>query len=239
MFMMMMKYYEWVCILVLVTRHAYCTFSAPYYIPIVVCGLSESTIRTFPQTTDRWIYHTAKTGMQMTFKRASAKILAIRTSQKTWSDSTVNTPNWPRSKAVANYVYVTGCDCLMKHLCHIGLFYHPYCTPYDQREGMDRPHLFRCNAVCSNIWKPKILGGKMSNGCITPSTYQTLEQIITFPHYLINGTIFIINLLNIKSVFSFSLQHLSETFLIMRRTQRDITNVHRSSWKVPVILLRI
>jgi hypothetical protein len=43
--------------------------------------------------------------------------------------------------------------------------------------------------------------------------------------------------LNIKCVFWFSLQLLSQTFLIPRRHQRDITiNVHRSSCTVPVIL---
>jgi hypothetical protein len=60
-----------------------------------------------------------------------------------------------------------------------------------------------------------------------------------FPHYLINGTIFGKKLLNIKCAFWFSLQLLSETFLILRRIQRDIIiNVHRSSRKVPVILVR-
>jgi hypothetical protein len=60
-----------------------------------------------------------------------------------------------------------------------------------------------------------------------------------FPHYLINGTIFEKKLLNTKSVFWFSVQLLSETFLILRRTERDmITNVYRSSCKVPVIVVR-
>jgi hypothetical protein len=46
-------------------------------------------------------------------------------------------------------------------------------------------------------------------------------------------------LLNIICVFWFPLQLLSETFLILRRIQRDIIiNVHRSSCKVPVILVR-
>jgi hypothetical protein len=46
-------------------------------------------------------------------------------------------------------------------------------------------------------------------------------------------------LLNIKSVFWFSLQLLPETFLILRRMKWNIIkNVHRSSHKVPVILLR-
>jgi len=61
-----------------------------------------------------------------------------------------------------------------------------------------------------------------------------------FEHYLINGTIFEKkNLLNIKYVFWFSVQILSETFLILRRNERDIIlNVHMSLCKVPVILVR-
>ena len=70
---------------------------------------------------------------------------------------------------------------------------------------------------------------------------------IFFPHYLINGTIFekiyiyiYIYILNIKWVFWFSLQLLSETFLILRRTERDmIRNVYwRPSCKVLFILVR-
>jgi hypothetical protein len=44
-------------------------------------------------------------------------------------------------------------------------------------------------------------------------------------------------LLNVKSVFRFFLRLVSETFLILRRIQRDIViNVKTSSCKVPVIL---
>jgi hypothetical protein len=43
-----------------------------------------------------------------------------------------------------------------------------------------------------------------------------------FIHYLINSTILGKKLLNIKCVFRFYLQILSETFLILRRIQRDI-----------------
>jgi len=62
---------------------------------------------------------------------------------------------------------------------------------------------------------------------------------IIFPHYLINGTIFGKKSLNTKCVFWFSVQLLSETFLILRRTERDmIKNVCRCSCKVPVIVGR-
>ena len=65
------------------------------------------------------------------------------------------------------------------------------------------------------------------------------RSTIFFPHYLINCTIFGKKLLNIKCVFWFSLQLLCETFLIIRRTDRDmIKNVYRSSCKVSVILVR-
>jgi hypothetical protein len=58
-----------------------------------------------------------------------------------------------------------------------------------------------------------------------------------FSHYLINGAILGKTLLNIKCVFLLSLQLLSQTFLILRKIQRDIINVCRSSCKVPVILV--
>ena len=63
---------------------------------------------------------------------------------------------------------------------------------------------------------------------------------IFFPHYLTNGTIFGgggEKLLNIKCVFWFTLQMVHETFLILRRLRRNIINVHRSSCKVPAVLL--
>jgi hypothetical protein len=46
--------------------------------------------------------------------------------------------------------------------------------------------------------------------------------------------------LNTKCVFWFSVQLLSETFLILRRTERDMIKiVYRSAWKVPVIVGRL
>ena len=60
-----------------------------------------------------------------------------------------------------------------------------------------------------------------------------------FPRHLINRMIIEKKILNTKCVFWFSLQILSETFLILIRNERNmITNVHSSSRKVPVILVR-
>jgi len=60
-----------------------------------------------------------------------------------------------------------------------------------------------------------------------------------FPHYVINGTIIEKKLLNIKCVFWFSLQILSETFFTLTRTEGDmIKYVYWSLCKVSVILVR-
>jgi hypothetical protein len=63
---------------------------------------------------------------------------------------------------------------------------------------------------------------------------------IFFLHYLTKATIFRKYLQNIKCAFCFSLKFPSETFLILRRNQRDIIiNVNRSSFKVPVLLFTL
>jgi hypothetical protein len=59
------------------------------------------------------------------------------------------------------------------------------------------------------------------------------------PKLALNGAIFENKLLNIKCVFWFSLQILSETFLIVRRNERAvIKNICWSSYKVSFILVR-
>jgi hypothetical protein len=66
------------------------------------------------------------------------------------------------------------------------------------------------------------------------------RSTIYFSHYLINSTIFggkKLSNLNVCLIFS---TDLSETFLSLKRIQRDmIINVYRSSCKVPVILVRL
>ena len=61
--------------------------------------------------------------------------------------------------------------------------------------------------------------------------------VLYFSHYLINGNISGKSLLNIKCVYWFSLQLLFQIFLILKRIQQDI-NVHRSSYKVTIILVK-
>ena len=58
-------------------------------------------------------------------------------------------------------------------------------------------------------------------------------------HYLIIGMVFGKTKLTIKCVLLFCLTFSTETFLIVRSTERDITiNVHRFSCNVPVIFVR-
>jgi len=60
-----------------------------------------------------------------------------------------------------------------------------------------------------------------------------------FPHYLTKGTSLGKGLLAIKCAFWFSLHLLSETFLIPRRTGRDVLKtVYRSSCNVSVIFCK-
>ena len=67
--------------------------------------------------------------------------------------------------------------------------------------------------------------------CYTHAPYWPAPLYNIFPHYLINGTIFEKKkLLNTKCVFWFPLQLLSETFLIIKRNERDmIKHVYRMS----------
>ena len=76
--------------------------------------------------------------------------------------------------------------------------------------------------------------------CNAPCCHlRPVRLYIIFPYYLINFTIFGKKLLNAKCVFWFSLQLLSETFLILRRNERDKSKyAYGSSFKVLVILVR-
>ena len=103
-----------------------------------------------------------------------------------------------------------------------------------------------CNRCCSgkamSITQPVCICSLRQPGCNAHAPYCRLlstQLYNVFPHYLINGTIFRKKLLNIKCVFWFPLQLFSETFLILRTTERDVIEyVYRSSCKVPFNLVQ-
>ena len=69
-------------------------------------------------------------------------------------------------------------------------------------------------------------------------SYVGCPAVPYFFHIISNGKIKK-KKLNIESVIWFSLQILCETFLILRRIERDMNKyVHRASCKVPVIIVR-
>ena len=77
----------------------------------------------------------------------------------------------------------------------------------------------------------------MQCACAILSSVAFLFLHYLFPHYLINYTIFEKKTCNIKCVFWLSLQRLSEIFVILRRSGRDmIKNAYPSSCKVPLFL---
>ena len=76
----------------------------------------------------------------------------------------------------------------------------------------------------------------MQRACAVLYCICALSGSTTFFHHFINGTIFGKNLMNMKYVFLLSLQLPYGTFLTLRRIHwHIITNVYRSSGKVPVI----
>ena len=58
-----------------------------------------------------------------------------------------------------------------------------------------------------------------------------------FPHYLTNGTMFENKLLNIASIYRFSLYIFTVTFLVLRRIQLFIINAFTCSHIVAIILI--
>ena len=89
------------------------------------------------------------------------------------------------------------------------------CVCVSLRYTACKQHLF-CTIFCCHLWPVQV------------------HHI--FPHYLINSTIFWKKLLNIQCMFWFSLQLLSEAFLILITIWWDIfIDIHTFSSKVYVI----
>jgi hypothetical protein len=79
----------------------------------------------------------------------------------------------------------------------------------------------------------------MQSACAILSFFFPARLYIVFPHFLINDTILEKQSLNTKCVFRDSLQILSETFLILRRSERDMIKYVCWVWcKLPFILVR-
>jgi hypothetical protein len=103
-----------------------------------------------------------------------------------------------------------------------------------------------CNHCCSgkaiNITQPKCICNlryPVRNTHAVDCHLWPAPLYNIFPNFLINDTILEKRLLNTKRVFWFSLLSLPETFLTLRRNERDITHVLWSSYKMPFILVRL
>jgi hypothetical protein len=77
----------------------------------------------------------------------------------------------------------------------------------------------------------------MQGACAEFYCHLVYMSVSYVSRYLINGTTGKI-LLSVKCVVWFSLQFLSETFIVRRRIYWDITNLHGFSCKVPATLVR-
>jgi len=110
---------------------------------------------------------------------------------------------------------------------------------------------FENRAVYETMWKdavergrPQMTKWRMRIACwILCAVLYCLLWFVWLHHilpHLINGTIFgKKKKLIIKCVYRFSQYVLFESLFILRRNERDIINVHRSSCREPVILVRL
>jgi hypothetical protein len=134
------------------------------------------------------------------------------------------------------------CDCGFNQQTHTEsrLWLRVYLCVKQERQCMYNVTLRRVHVTTVAVEKQYYI----FRVCVCSLSYPACKPHVwlyyIFQYYLINGTIFGKKIvLDIKSVTLFSLQIWSQTFLILRRIQRDTTtNVYRSSRKVPVILVR-
>jgi len=97
-----------------------------------------------------------------------------------------------------------------------------------------RVYVCVCAGVCAFLFLPYL--SSMQIACEILYCMWPVRLYNIFPHCLINGTIFIIKLLNIKCVFWFSVFFFSNISHSKNKWRNIIINVQRSSFTVPLIL---
>jgi len=120
------------------------------------------------------------------------------------------------------------------------------CTYKRKRESRSRDHCCRGNALCSTYSECVSVTLVIENAKLMYRILFLSVACLAVPYFFFHITSRTARFLggkkmslNIKCVFRFSLQNLSETFFILRRNERDmIENVYWSSCKGPVIVVR-
>jgi hypothetical protein len=105
-------------------------------------------------------YHSIKLHLKQVFQRTYRHELEIKPAQKPRRQEIVNTSDWPRRKAVAEFRLCVGHDCLRTHLHRIRIRPDPLCMLCNIREPMDRNHLGQCAALtngteCERYWEAR------------------------------------------------------------------------------------
>jgi hypothetical protein len=106
-------------------------------------------------------YHSIKLRLKQVFQSVYRHELETKLSQKPWKQEIAKIPDWPRSKAVAEFRLCVGHVCLGTHLHRNGIRPDLYCMLCSLHEPMDRNHLGQCTAVsnrteCERYWEARI-----------------------------------------------------------------------------------
>jgi hypothetical protein len=105
-------------------------------------------------------YRSIKLHLKQLFQRAYRHDLETELFQKPWRQEIANTPDWPRTKAVAEFRLCVGHGCLGTHLHCIGICPDPFCMLCSLHEPVDRNHLGQCAALtkgteCEWYWEAR------------------------------------------------------------------------------------
>ncbi|XP_015915705.1 uncharacterized protein [Parasteatoda tepidariorum] len=93
-------------------------------------------------------FHSARLYIKHFMRQNWKALLTSRISSRSWRNSLEQgIADKPRIKAVAEFRFVLGHDCLANHLCRIGILADPNCPLCSNNELMDRNHLLRCSAL--------------------------------------------------------------------------------------------